>query len=131
MHPGCYMQWAGNLGVLGRASTALAHQLLGVVGSASSFLRFLLFLQGKHMLVHTNNTVTGFVHQPTGRSTVTSHVATCPPSPHLQSDTAQVTERVMCFPVTLVVLWCHVPVGHRGTNASPASLVCLCLALPH
>ncbi len=53
---GCYMQRAGSLGALDRASTALAHQLPRAVGSASGLAAVRPLLLGKHVLVHTDNT---------------------------------------------------------------------------
>ncbi len=47
LQDGCYMQRAGSIGVLDRASTALAHQLPGVAGSASSLAAVLAAAAGQ------------------------------------------------------------------------------------
>ncbi len=54
---GRYMQRAGSLGALDRATTALAHQLPGAVGSAFSLTAFSSgHCWGKHVLVRMDNT---------------------------------------------------------------------------
>ncbi len=83
------MQQAGNLRVLDRASTALAHQLPGVSASASS-LGAVLAAAAWQACVGPQ-LCTRFIHQPAGRSMIMSHVTTRLPSPPLESDMAQVT----------------------------------------
>ncbi len=80
---GRYMQWAGSLRVLGRASTALAHQLPGVAGSASSFAVVPAAAAWQAHVGPHGQHCGCFIRQQSGRSTITSHVATRPPSPPL------------------------------------------------
>ncbi len=89
-HDGClqcglvrYMQRAGSLGFLDRASSDLTHQLPRVAGSAAWLARV-----GPHRQ-HCGC----FVHQLAGLSTITSHVTTRPSSPPLESDAAQIAAR--------------------------------------
>ncbi len=84
------MQRAGSLRVLDRASTALAHQLPGVSGSASSLVAVPSAAAWQAPVGPQRQLCTCFIHQPAGRSMIMSHVTTRSPSP-LESDVAQVT----------------------------------------
>ncbi len=77
---GRYMQWAGSLGALDRAPTALAHQLpvpATAVGQACASPH------GQHC--------GGLIYQPAGGYMITPHVTARPPSPPLESHAVQVT----------------------------------------
>ncbi len=89
-HDGClqcglvrYMQWAGSLGVLDRALTALAHQLPQVAGSATSLASVPAAAAWQAHVGPDRQHCDRFVHQLAGLSTITSHVTTRPPSPRL------------------------------------------------
>ncbi len=82
---GHHMQWAGSLGALDRAPTALAHQLPRAVGSASSLTAVPATAVGQaHVSPHEQHCGC-LIHQPVGRYTITSHVTARPPSPPLES----------------------------------------------
>ncbi len=78
------MQWAGSLGALDRAPTALGHQLPRAMGSALALQQFRPLLLGKHVLVLHGQHYGCLVHQPAGRYTITPHVTARPPSPPLE-----------------------------------------------
>ncbi len=87
---GRYMQRAGSLGALDRAPTALAHKMPSAVGSASGFAAVPATAVRQARVGPHWQHWSCLIHQPTRRSTITSHVTTRPPSPPLQSDAAQV-----------------------------------------
>ncbi len=90
---GHYMQWAGSLGALDGAPTALAHQLSRAVGSASS-LTAVQASAVRQACVSSHGQHCGcLVHQPAGRYTITPHVTARPPSPPLESHVTQITAR--------------------------------------
>ncbi len=82
---GRYMQWAGSLGALDRAPTALPHQLPGAVGSAFSLAA------GQARASPHGQHCGGLVYQPAGGYTITPHVTARLPSPPLESHAVQVT----------------------------------------
>ncbi len=84
------MQRADSLGALDRAPTALAHQLPGVVGSASSLVAVPATVARQARVGPYRQHCDCFVHQPTGRPTITLHVTTRLPSPPSESDAAQI-----------------------------------------
>ncbi len=87
------MQWAGSLGGLDGALTALAHQLPRAAGSASG-LASVPGTAVRQACVGSYGQHCGcLVHQPSGRSTITPHVTARPPSPPLESDAAQIAVR--------------------------------------
>ncbi len=89
---GRYMQRAGSLGALDRASTALAHQLPRAVGSALALRQFWPLLLGKHVLVRTDNTAAvSYINRLGGIRS--HHVTARLPSPPLESHAVQVTAR--------------------------------------
>ncbi len=88
---GCYMQWAGSLGALDRAPTALAHQLSGAVGSAISLAAVPATAVGQARASPHGQHCGGLVYQPAGGFTITPHVTARPPSPPLESHAVQVT----------------------------------------
>ncbi len=90
---GHYMQWAGSLGALDRAPTALAHQLPRAVGSASSPTAVLATAVGQAHASPPGQHCGCLVYQPVGRYTITPHVTARPPSPPLESHAFQVTAR--------------------------------------
>ncbi len=90
---GRYMQRVGSLGALDRALTALAHQLLRVVGSASSLMAVPATAVGEARVSPHGQHCSCLVHQPVGRYTITPHVTARPPSPHLESHAVLVTAR--------------------------------------
>ncbi len=63
---GCYMQWAGSLGALDRAPTALAHQLPGAVGSAFSLAAVPATAVGQACASPQGQHCGGLVYQPAG-----------------------------------------------------------------
>ncbi len=88
---GRYMQWAGSLGALDRAPTALAHQLPGAVGSAFSLAAVPATAVGQARASPHGQHCGGLVYQPAGGYTITPHVTARPPSPPLESHAVQVT----------------------------------------
>ncbi len=90
---GGHVQWARSRGALDRAPAAVAYQLPRVAGSMACSAP----LQN----AATREAYTGplgqhcdrCVHQPPGRSTLPSHVATRPPSPPLESEASEVASR--------------------------------------
>ncbi len=88
---GGYMQWAGSLGALDRAPTALAHQLPGAVGSAFSLAALPATAVGQARASPYGQHCSGLVYQPAGGYTITPHVTARPPSPPLESHAVQVT----------------------------------------
>ncbi len=88
---GRYMQWAGCLGALDRAPTALAHQLPGAVGSAFSLAAVPATAVGQARASPHGQHCGGLVYQPAGGYTITPHVTVRPPSPPLESHAVQVT----------------------------------------
>ncbi len=82
---GRYMQRAGSLGALDGASTALAHQLPGAVGSASGLAAVLATAVRQACVGPYGQHCGCVVHQPDGRYTSTPHVTAHPPSPPLNS----------------------------------------------
>ncbi len=88
---GRYMQRAGSLGALDRATTALAHQLPGAVGSAFSLTAVPATAVGQARASPHGQHCGGLVHQPAGRYTITPHVTARSPSPPLESHAVQVT----------------------------------------
>ncbi len=93
---GGHVQRARSRGALDRAPAAVAYQLPRVAGSMACSAP----LQN----AATREAYTGplrqhcdrCVHQPPGRSTLPSHVATCPPSPPLESEASEVASRRSC-----------------------------------
>ncbi len=93
---GGHVQWARSRGALDRAPAAVAYQLPRVAGSMACSAP----LQN----AATREACTGplgqhcdrCVHQPPGRSTLPSHVATRPPSPPLESEASEVASRRSC-----------------------------------
>ncbi len=85
-----YMQWAGSLGVLDRASTALAHELPRVAGSATSHVAVLAAAAWQARVGPHGQHFDSFLKQLAGLSTITSHDTAHPPSPPLESDAVQV-----------------------------------------
>ncbi len=69
------MQRAGSLGALNGASTTLAHQLPRAVGSASSLSAVPATAVSQACVGPYRQRCGCLVHQPVGRSTITSHVA--------------------------------------------------------
>ncbi len=90
---GHHMQWAGSLGALDRAPTALAHQLPRAVGSASSLTAVPATAVGQARVSLHGQHCGCLVHQPVGRFTITPHVTARPPTPPLESHAVQVTAR--------------------------------------
>ncbi len=90
---GRYMQRAGSLGALDRASTALAHQLPRAVGSAFSLTAVMATAVGQARASPHGQHCSCLVHQPAGRYTITPHVTARLPSPPLESHAVQVTAR--------------------------------------
>ncbi len=88
---GRYMQWAGSLGALNRAPTALAHQLPGAVGSEFSLAAVPATAVGKARASPHGQHCGALVYQPAGGYTITPHVTARPPSPPLESHAVQVT----------------------------------------
>ncbi len=88
---GCYMEWAGSLGALDRAPTALAHQLPRAVGSASSLTAVPATAVGQARVSPHGQHCGCLVHQPVRMYTITPHVTAHPPSPPLESHAVQVT----------------------------------------
>ncbi len=88
---GRYMQWAGSLGALDRAPTALAHQLPGAVGSAFSLAAVPATAVGQARASPHGQHCGGLIYQPAGEYTITPHVTAHPPSPPLESHAVQVT----------------------------------------
>ncbi len=88
---GRYMQRAGSLGALGRAPTALPHQLPGAVGSAFSLAAVPATAVGQARASPHGQHCGGLVYQPAGGYTITPHVTARPPSPPLESHAVQVT----------------------------------------
>ncbi len=87
---GRYMQWAGSLGALDGASTALAHQLPRAVGSVPSLVAVLATAVRQACVGPYRQHCGCLIHQPAGRSTITPHVTANPPSPPLESHPAQI-----------------------------------------
>ncbi len=87
------MQRAGSLGALDGASTDLAHQLLRAVGSASSLAAVSATAVRQACVGPYGQHCGCLVHQPAGRSKITSHVKAHPPSPPLESHAAQIAAR--------------------------------------
>ncbi len=93
---GGHVQQARSRGALDRAPAAVAYQLPRVAGSMACSAP----LQN----AATREACTGplgqhcdrCVHQPPGRSTLPSHVATRPPSPPLESEASEVASRRSC-----------------------------------
>ncbi len=93
---GSHVQRARSRGALDRAPAAVAYQLPRVAGSMACSAP----LQN----AATREACTGplgqhcdrCVHQPPGRSTLPSHVATRPPSPPLESEASEVASRRSC-----------------------------------
>ncbi len=90
---GRYMQWAGSLGALDGASTALAHQLPRAAGSASGLAAVSATAVRQACVGPYGQHCGCVVHQPDGRYTITPHVTACPPSPPLESHVAQIAVR--------------------------------------
>ncbi len=90
---GLYMQWAGSLGALDGAPTALAHQLPRAVGSASSLTTVPATAVGQARAIPHGQHIGCLVYQPVGRYTITPHVTARPPSPPLESHAVQITAR--------------------------------------
>ncbi len=88
---GRYMQRAGSLGALDRAPTALAHQLLGAVGSAFSLATVPATAVGQARASPHGQHCGSLIYQPAGGYTITPHVTARPPSPPLESHAVQVT----------------------------------------
>ncbi len=95
---GRYMQWAGSLGALNRAPTALALQLPRAVGSAFSLTAVLVTAVGQARASPHGQHCGCLVHQPAGRYMITPHVTARPPSPPLESHAVQVGEAQSCGP---------------------------------
>ncbi len=89
----CHNRWAGSLGALDRAPTALGHQLPRAVGSAFSLTAVPATAVGQARASPHGQHRGGLVHQPAGRYTVTPHVTARPLSPLLESYAVQVTAR--------------------------------------
>ncbi len=64
-----YMQWAGSLGALDRAPTALAHQLPRAFGSVSSLTAVLATTDRQACVSSHGQHCSCLVHQPAGRNT--------------------------------------------------------------
>ncbi len=90
---GRYMQWAGSLGALDGAPTALAHQLPRAVGSASSLTAVPATSVGQARAITHGQHCRCLVHQLVVRYTITPHVTAHPPSPPQESHAVQVTAR--------------------------------------
>ncbi len=90
---GRYMQWAGSLGALDGASTALAHQLPRAAGSASSLAAVLATAVRQACVGPYRQHCGCVVYQPDGGYTITPHVTARPPSPPLESHAAQIAAR--------------------------------------
>ncbi len=88
---GRYMQWAGSLGALDGALTALAHQLPRAVDSASSLTAVPATAVGQARASPYGQHCGCFIHQQVGRYTITPHVTARPPSPPLESHAVQIT----------------------------------------
>ncbi len=144
--PGRYMQWAGSLGALDRAPTALAHQLPRAVGSALSLTAVLATAVGQARASPHGQHCGYLVHQPTGRYTITPHVTARPPSPPLESHAVQVTaccshpgEAQSCgrqalttahFPWRVATPSRNDPVDLESTRGSSGGPVCFPRVLP-
>ncbi len=87
------MQWAGSLGALDRAPTALAHQLPRAVGSASSLSAVPATSVGQARVIPHGQHCGSLIHQPVGRCMIKSNVTSRPPSPPLESHALKVTAR--------------------------------------
>ncbi|KAI2662475.1 GTPase Der [Labeo rohita] len=87
---GCHLQRAGSFRGLGRPPAALAHQLSGVVGSASSSEEVLAYDSEQARVGQVGQHGDSSLHQPPGRCTFLSHVTTSPPPPALEPTQTQV-----------------------------------------
>ncbi len=92
---GRYMQRAGSLGALDGASTALAHQLLRAVGSASGLAAVSATAVRQACVGPYGQHCGCLEHQPAGRYTITPHVTARPPSTSLESHAAQITVHIL------------------------------------
>ncbi len=90
---GRYMQWAGSLGALDGASTALAHQLPRAAGSASSLAAVSATAVRQACVGPYGQHCGCVVYQPDGGYMITPHVTARPPSPPLESHAAQIAAR--------------------------------------
>ncbi len=113
---GGHVQRAGSVRGVDGPPTALAHQLPRVASSIPC--------PGPPEGVVTGQACAGpygqycdrCVHQPSRRSALPSHVASCPPSPPLESEASEVASRHSCP-------WCAQPCGRRALTSCAARRV--------
>ncbi len=93
---GCHVQRACSCGALDRALTAVACQLPRVASSMACSAPLQNAATRQACSGPYGQNCDRCVHQPPGRSTLPSHVATRPPSPPLESEASEVASRRSC-----------------------------------
>ncbi|KAI2644341.1 hypothetical protein H4Q32_025622 [Labeo rohita] len=87
---GCCMQRASSIGLLDRTSTAMAYQLPRVVGCASGPSSLPTDVASQARACSHRQHSDCSLHQPSGWSTLPSHVTTRPPSAPMESNVAEI-----------------------------------------
>ncbi len=93
---GGHVQRARSRGALDRAPAAVAYQLPRVAGSMACSAPLQNAVTREAYTGPLGQHCDRCVHQPPGRSTLPSHVATRPPSPPLESEASEVASRRSC-----------------------------------